>query len=156
MTKLFWSNSLLSAEQAHEVGIDNMIDESKTVNIADITEVRAGTDLDPDTTMKALQIAAKAGVQAAVTMLQKREAAIKAGKEAKPTEKRKSLVGSLFGGHEKDEDLLYGTATLRKKAKPEEFSQCLSLITNDRYEGAFILCGVIIVPDSNVHFHFNE
>lgn len=132
VSKLFWSNSLLSVEQANEVGIDNLIDESKTVHITDITEVRAGTDLDPDTSLKALQIAAKAGVQAAATMLQRREAAIKAGKEAKPAEKRRSLVGSIFGGHDKDDELLYGTATLRKKAKPEEFSQCLSLITNDR------------------------
>lgn len=135
VTKLYWTNSVVDADAAHSSGIESQFDPSKMVNMADVVEVRAGTDLDPDTTLAALKAASKNGHQAAMILKQKKEASIKAGVEEKVPEKRKSLVGSIFGSHahDKEEELLYGTATLRKKAKPEEFSRCLSLITHDRY-----------------------
>lgn len=133
VTKLFWASSLVDADLAHTSGIESLFDASKTVNLSEVIEVRAGTDLDPETSLAALKTATKNGNQAAMVMKQKREASIKAGTHSeKVAEKRKSLVGSLFKSHEKEDELLYGTAILRKKAKPEEFSRCLSLITNDR------------------------
>ena len=130
VTKLFWSDAQISAETAHEVGIETLIDASRMVELSAIVEVRAGVDLDPDTSTTALRTAAKAGVQAAAAMLQRREAdsIVREGR----SEKGKSLLGSIFGGHEKGNELLYGTATLRKKVKPEDFGTCISLITADR------------------------
>lgn len=135
MTQLFWTDSVLNPEEVHQKGIDAFIDPNRTVQLSDVLEVRAGVDLDPETTTAALRTAARTGVQEAVLLLAKREAGghVDSGKEGK-SEKR-SLVKSLFGGgggSDKDGELLYGTAILRKKVKPEEFSKCLSLITADR------------------------
>lgn len=133
VTKLFWADSMLSVETVNEVGIDTMFDESRSVNIADILEVRAGVDLDPETSNTALQKAAKEGVQVAIALLQKRQSLGDADAHGGAKQEKRSIVKSIFGGHHnKDDELLYGTAILRKKAKPEEFSQCLSLITADR------------------------
>ena len=124
---------MLSVETAHEVGIETMMDETRSVNIADIIEIRAGVDLDPETSTAALQKAAKEGVQVAIALLQKRESSGYIETHSK-TEKRSSIVKSIFGGHQsKEDELLYATPILRKKAKPEEYSQCLSLITADRF-----------------------
>jgi hypothetical protein len=59
VTKLFWADSVLNAETAHEVGIENMLDESRAVSLADVLEVRAGVDLDPETPTAALRAATK-------------------------------------------------------------------------------------------------
>jgi len=133
VTKLYWTNSVVDADAAHTTGLEAQLDPTKMVNLVDVLEVRAGTDLDPETPLAALKIGTKNGNHAAMVLKQKKEAAIKAGTESKAPEKKKTLVGSLFGTHEKEDELLYGTAILRKKAKPEEFSKCLSLITQDRY-----------------------
>jgi hypothetical protein len=140
VTKLFWSDSMLNPETVHEVGLDTVINAARSIELCDVLEVRAGVDLDPETTTTALRTAAKTGVQEAAAMLAKREASGTAGNHSTAGAKegkseKKSLVQSLFGGgggHDKEGELLYATAILRKKVKPEEFSKCLSLITADR------------------------
>jgi hypothetical protein len=138
VTKLFWSATAVTSSNTAEAtrDIEQSLDPSKTIAIADIIEVRAGTDIDPETSTAALKAAAKAGVKAASTMLRRRDAgATEEEKQsaAATSKPRKSLVGSLFGGgRDKEETVLYGTSILRKRLKENEYALSLSLITADR------------------------
>ena len=46
-----------------ELADDNLdeIDDAKILNLSDIIELRRGTDIDPESSYKALELAAKAG-----------------------------------------------------------------------------------------------
>lgn len=149
VTKLYWSENGIDtdAEITNEVEINKKSDAiaNRSINISDIIEIRAGTDIDPDTSSTALKLAAKAGVQAAVLMLQRREASqiqnsSKGGKLnnndgaqlPKRTFTQQLFFGSNSNSKESDETLLYGTATLRRTCKPEDLPLCISLILPDR------------------------
>jgi hypothetical protein len=131
-TTLFWAS-----DDTKSGGMPTL-DPSKAIRLSDVLEVRAGTDLDPETSTADLNFAAKAGVQSAISLLQKIEHDLKAGKTIKSPDKKKTLVDSFFGsGKEKNTGLLYATAILRKKAKLDDLPLCISLITEERFVTLF-------------------
>jgi len=57
--KIFFASESMSSELADD-NLDE-IDDAKILNLSDIIELRRGTDIDPESPYKALELAAKAG-----------------------------------------------------------------------------------------------
>jgi hypothetical protein len=98
VTKLFWQPS-----------------EGKAISVADIAEVRRGTDLDRAATSPAA-IAAYESKPAAPSALTK----------------KKSVRMSILMTGAQDDEVYFGTANLRRHCKPENMHLCISLILPDR------------------------
>ena len=96
VTKLFWQPS-----------------EGKAISVADIAEIRRGTDVDRAATSPAL--AAYENRSPAPVAL---------------TKKKSIRQSILMTGP--DDEVHFGTATLRRHGKPEHMGLCLSLILPDR------------------------
>ena len=104
VSTLFWKGG-----DSHSCDADrDMLDvsyDSKSIKLADITDIRIGTEIDPSTPQKALDDAAKVN--------------------GAP----RNSIGSMFF---RNYVVLFGTANLRRHCKSEDLEFCFSLILPDR------------------------
>lgn len=121
VTRLYW----LSEKEAQDP-----LDDSKFIEVSKIQEIRVGTDIDPATPEEALQQAAADGSLSTNKLMKIAQLKESLGM-VKPAAKPKGMFGGLFGGGARDE-ILYGTAALRRTCKPEHLPLCISLIMPDR------------------------
>ena len=133
VTKLFWTD-IISFEHGSNTSVTDKlltVDVDHVISLSHVLELQAGADIDPETHTAALELAAKGGMHAAATMLRAREAA--AAAEGKTLSKKTSSWRDVFSSHDKEKEILFGTAITRKNAKPDEMHLCISIITSERY-----------------------
>jgi hypothetical protein len=85
-------------------------DHYKKITFAEIEGIRLGSEIDPATSPEAI---AKYNSQTPEEKLQRRKSSL-----------------NIFGG---GNDVLFGTAILRRTCKPEEMALCISFLMENRY-----------------------
>lgn len=115
VTKLYWqSENDAKNKKVHSVNES----EGKHINLADVTAVITGADLDP-TVMNGMP-GRKGSFESISSNITSSTMA------DKPRRKRRFTLSSS------QDEIVYGTANLRRHCSPEDMPLCISLITPDR------------------------
>lgn len=130
----FPENTTLHTDDRH------LLNNTKCMQISDITQIREGLDIDPETAEDALETACNLGIisplKLSSVIAAKKSNESKSALNRNPSGKKSGLFGSLFGGRstmaEDSNGILYGTSTLRKHCILDDLPNCLSFILPDR------------------------
>lgn len=98
---------------------------AKFIKTKDIKGIRLGTDIDPTTSLTALERAKRDGRYEK----EKVKDAIGLKTKMHTNSDQEGFFSKLFGHHD---SILFGTHVLRKNCKPEDLPLCISLILDKR------------------------